>query len=285
MKKKTLQKFLSLTACFIVLCVIEGQHGACSIKRYGNPNTEETYHAAPRKSTSQAQPTNVPTPLMAAPIANEIVLEREGYTCSYNPDTRQPNYVSWALTPFRLDGKVKRTDSFSTDPDLNEQQQSKLEDYKFSGYSRGHMCPAADNKWSLTAMEQSFFLSNICPQTQTLNGGDWEELESTCRTWVKSGCTTLYIVCGPLFAAPPHRKLHKRIPVPEKFFKAIMCLDKGKEKGIAFVYSNNTESHPMDYYVCTIDSVEKITGYNLFQSVPQHLQNKLEASANIGEWR
>lgn len=147
------------------------------------------------------------------------------------------------------------------------------------------MCPAADNKWSLTAMEQSFFLSNICPQTQTLNGGDWEELESACRTWVKSCSTTLYIVCGPLFADPPHRKLHKRIPVPEKFFKAIMCLDKGKEKGIAFVYSNNMESHPMDYYVCTIDSVEKITGYNLFQSVPQHLQNKLEASANIGEWR
>lgn len=228
MKKKTLQKILSLTACIIVLGVVEGQHGACSIKRYDNPNTEETYHAAPHKSTSQAQPTNIPTPLMAAPIANEIVLEREGYTCSYNPDTRQPNYVSWALTPFRLDGKVKRTDSFSTDPDLNEQQQSKLEDYKFSGYSRGHMCPAADNKWSLTAMEQSFFLSNICPQTQTLNGGDWEELESACRTWVKSCSTTLYIVCGPLFADPPHRKLHKRIPVPEKFFKAIMCLDKGK---------------------------------------------------------
>lgn len=235
---------------------------------------------APTKSSRN----NALAPLMAAPVDGEVILQREGYTCSYNTDTKQPNYVSWVLSSYRLEGDAKRSSNFSEDPDLDQSQQSRLEDYKNSGFSRGHMCPAADNKWSENAMEQSFYLSNVCPQTQTLNGGDWEELESACRNWVRDYGSTLYIVCGPLFEAQQHRKLHKRVPVPEKFFKAVMCLDKGKEKGIAFVYSNNTESHPMAYYACSIDSVERLSGYNLFHSVPQRLQDRLEASADLHLW-
>jgi endonuclease G, mitochondrial len=240
----------------------------------------QTDNAASRQADG-----SLPAPLMASPVKGEIVLKRLGYTCSYNPQTRQPNYVSWALTPDRLEGDVKRSDSFTEDPDLAENQQSWLEDYRGSGYSRGHMCPAADNKWNKTAMEQSFLLSNICPQTQTLNGGDWEELESACRGWVKRDGTTLYIVCGPLFDNVKHSKIHKRVAVPERFFKAIVCLNKGEERGIAFVYSNNADNYPMSHYVCTIDQVEKLTGFNLFRSVPQPLQDKIEASSNLNDWK
>ena len=54
---------------------------------------------------------------------------------------------------------------------------------KGSGYDRGHMCPAGDNKWGFKPMKESFLLTNICPQDHNLNCGDWNELEITCREW------------------------------------------------------------------------------------------------------
>ena len=116
-------------------------------------------------------------PLMAAPIEGEIRLQREGYRASYNADNRQPNYVTWTLTPQRLQGDAKRRSSFYEDPELADDAKSLLSDYSRSGYDRGHLCPAGDNKWSLTAMIESFLLSNICPQKHTLNSGDWRVLE------------------------------------------------------------------------------------------------------------
>lgn len=276
MKRKNLPKILPLAVCALVLFAVQNQ---CNTRQHTETGREEMHHA--RSSSAIPSRNAVPLPLMASPVSGEVILQREGYTCSYNAETRQPNYVSWALTPYRLDGSARRSSNFSEDPDLGDGQRSRLNDYKNSGYSRGHMCPAADNKWSKTAMEQSFYLSNVCPQTQTLNGGDWEELESVCRNWVRTHSSTLYVVCGPLFENHRHRRLNKRVPVPEKFFKAIVCLDKGKEEGIAFIYSNNTETHPMTYCACSIDSVETLTGYNLFHSVPQPLQDRLEASATL----
>lgn len=279
MTKKNLPKILPLAVCALVLFAVQNQ---CNTRQHTETGREEIPHARPSSAISSRNA--VPIPLMASPVSGEVILQREGYTCSYNAETRQPNYVSWALTPYRLDGSTRRSNNFSEDPDLGDGQRARLDDYKNSGYSRGHMCPAADNKWSKTAMEQSFYLSNVCPQTQTLNGGDWEELESACRNRVRTHSSTLYIVCGPLFENRRHRRLNKRIPVPEKFFKAILCLDKGKEKGVAFIYSNNTETHPMTYYACSIDSVEALTGYDLFHSVPQPLQDSLEASATLNLW-
>lgn len=287
MKKEHLTKSFFALICIIGFCLVQSQRSGCSSKRHNQEvfNTEDTdltkHHDTSNKRQASA---TIVAPLTAAPIDGEIVLKREGYTVSYNPTTLQPNYVCWALNAYRLDGDAKRT-SFSEDPELSDEVRSRLDDYKYSGFSRGHMCPAADNKWSQEAMDQSFLLSNICPQTQTLNGGDWEDLESACRRWAADEGVTLYIACGPIFEGAKHRKLHKRVVVPEKFFKTVMCLDKGRERGIAFVYSNNTESHPMSYYVCTIDSVEQLTGYDLYHTVSKSTQDKLEATANLHDWQ
>lgn len=222
--------------------------------------------------------------LLAAPIEGEILLVREGYTCSYNTTTFQPNYVAWTLTPQKLEGTIKRSGSFYEDPDLSKDQKALLEDYYNSGFDRGHMCPAADNKWSAQAMHDCFYLSNMSPQTHTLNAGDWEQLESACRSWVKRGNVTIHIVCGPLFEGKTHRKINRRVPVPEKYFKAVVCTQEGKQKGIAFVYNNNTEQHPMPYYVCTIDEVEELTGFDLFATLSPALQEEIESQSNLSDW-
>ena len=63
--------------------------------------------------------------------------------------------------------------------------QTSTGDYTKSGYDRGHMAPAADMKWNKQAMEESFYMSNICPQNPNLNRGDWNDLEEKSRQMAK----------------------------------------------------------------------------------------------------
>ncbi|MFC2741710.1 MAG: DNA/RNA non-specific endonuclease, partial [Selenomonas sp.] len=35
------------------------------------------------------------------------------------------------------------------------------------------------------AQEESFLLTNICPQNHQLNAGDWNEMELQCRRWAR----------------------------------------------------------------------------------------------------
>lgn len=262
---------------------------AAATQQDGGASSRRKNKAANKATTSSAGLDIIegdpnPAPLAAKAIKGEKMLVREGYTCSYNPLTHQPNYVSWSLTPAKLTGTYKRSSQFYEDPELTDEQKSYLADYYNSGYDRGHMCPAADNKWSPTAMIESFYLSNMCPQTHTLNAGDWERLESACRRWVEQQDVTLYITCGPIFEGTARRRINRRVPVPEKFFKAIVCIDQGQERGIAFIYENGTQSRPMEQYACTIDEVERITGYNLFANLPAALQKEIEKQADLEAW-
>lgn len=214
----------------------------------------------------------------------EQILVRDGYTVSYNKSTRCPNYVAWTLCPERLEGKQKREPAFYEDPDLDNDSRAWLRDYYNSGFDRGHLCPAGDCKYSKRAMAQTFYLSNICPQTHTLNAGDWNSLESATRRWAKQQEETIHIIAGPIYVGTGQRRLHKRVRVPDKFFKVLLCLDKGKEKGIAFVMNNNTENHDLNYYATTIDEVERQTGYDFFPTVTRKLQDRLESQRYISAW-
>ena len=222
-------------------------------------------------------------PLLAAPIRGEKLIKREGYTVSYNTKYRIANYVAWRLTPERMKGSAKRTQFFE-DPELTTDEKVYFSDYSGSGYDRGHMCPAGDNKWSTTAMLDCFILSNICPQNHTLNGGDWRLLEEACRAWVSRKKDNIYIIAGPVFTSAPPRWMKQRVRIPDGFFKALLCLDAGRERGIAFVYDNMGTTRAMGDYAVTIDDVEQLTGLDLFHSVPQSQQKTLEAQCNLRAW-
>lgn len=211
-------------------------------------------------------------------------LQREGYTTSYNTQTRMPNWVAWHLTADRLKGKASRKGvEFESDTDVPEPRADDG-DYYNKGYDRGHMCPAADNKHSVTAMRQSFLFTNICPQESNLNRGDWNELEVACRNWAKQ-YGDIYIVCGPILYNQKHKTIGKhKVTVPEAFFKVVLRLG-GQSKAIGFIYKNESGNHPKSYYVNTIDQVERITGIDFFCSLPDKIESSVEAEADIDDWQ
>ena len=215
----------------------------------------------------------------------ERILKRTGYTLSYNSFYKTPNWVAWELTPEKLVERESRTDKFLPDPDLPEHEAVTTDDYKGAGMDRGHMCPAGDNRWHWKAMQESFYMTNICPQNHNLNRGDWKELEESCRRWAQEE-GKIYIVCGPILYDQRHRTIGKKhkITVPEAFFKVVLCADSNPPKAIGFIYKNASGNHPLDSYVNTVDEVERITGIDFFPALPDEIEEKVEAEYDLKLW-
>ena len=213
----------------------------------------------------------------------EQMLRRAGYTASYNKATKLPNWVAWHLTADRTTGPAKRSGvDFQADMDVPAPR-AEDSDYYGSGYDRGHMCPAADNKYSEKAMEESFLFTNMCPQNGNLNRGDWNEMEQACRRWAKE-YGGVYIVCGPILYKGKHKTIGKnKVVVPEAFFKVVLRTGENP-KAIGFIYKNAEGNRPKGDYVNTVDEVERITGIDFFPELPDDVENKVEATADIADW-
>jgi endonuclease G len=104
------------------------------------------------------------------------------YTLSYSEKNEQAEWVYYELTADMVRGKQKRTDDYRPD-DKVRTISAQLEDYRGSGYDRGHLCPAGDMKQNLQAMTESFYLSNMSPQDKYFNAGIWNDLENKVRGW------------------------------------------------------------------------------------------------------
>ena len=205
----------------------------------------------------------------------EQILKRKGYVTSYNKDTKLPNWVAWHLTAAHVNGTSSRKGiKFQEDEDVPSPRATHY-DYVRSGYDRGHMCPAGDNKWSDTAMEQSFLLTNICPQNPNLNRGDWNEMENACRDWAAE-YGDVVVVAGPIFYKGNHKKIGKnKVLVPEAFFKVVLTLG-DNPKAVGFIYKNNSGNRPKDAYINSVDDVERITGMDFFPALPDSIEDKIE---------
>lgn len=216
------------------------------------------------------------------------IIQHSAYTVSLNTKENIPHWVSWYLDRKRLAENVSRKGvNFKPDPNIDEDKAVVTQDYSRSGYDRGHMCPAGDCRWNHRAMRESFYTTNICPQNPKLNGGDWHELEQSCRRWGHKERT--YIVCGPILYKKPVYgyigKFHK-IRVPEAFFKVVLTgLESGKPKAIGYIFKNTEGNLPLSKYVNSVDQVERITGFDFFSSLPDDIEAEVEKQCNPEHWR
>ena len=246
-------------------------------------------------------------PSMSGNVPSQI-LKRIGYITSYNHDTKCPNWVAWHLTADRCDGNFSRRGvpyydedgivigiglvtsetqhgNYILDQEAEEPRQL-LSDWPNNEYdmSHGHICPAGDNKWSKAAMNQSFLLTNMCPQSEKLNGGAWKKLEEKCRIWAKQFCD-IFIVAGPVYSEGIVSRTigESKVAVPDAYFKVILY--KGNScNTVGFLYLNDDSSQPMRHAVRTVDEIEELTGFDFFSCIPDDIEDKIENRCDLNFW-
>lgn len=278
-----------------------------SLKHANQPNTEE-------KSISiQSDPVEVLSSSyeMSRLTENkdEQILSRVGYTLSYNQQTKLAYWVGWHLTSEHTDGPYSRKgvpyydeegQAIGIGPVTAETlkgvyflditvkgKRQEFEDWasaKDYNMNHGHLCPAADNKWSKEAMNQSFLLTNMCPQNIDLNAGDWEVLEKKCRIWAKRH-GDIYIVAGPIFHNNNNYRTigNNKVGIPDSFFKVILCTN-DSPKALGYIFPNEGSSHQLTHYMCPVDSVESVTGIDFFFNLPDDIESEVESSSNFEKW-
>ena len=218
----------------------------------------------------------------AGTATTEQILKRTAYTASYNQKTRNPNWVGWVLTAEHTDGPYERKGiKFEEDEEVPAPR-ARYSDIRESecGYQRGHLCPAADNKWSFKTQKEAFLMTNICPQNGDLNQRDWKYLEQDCREWaLKYG--KIYIVAGPICNKKrPKTVGENKVAVPDAFFKVVLMVPEsgGKDaKAAGFVYDNKEGHHPASHYQKTIDEVERMTHLDFFHQLDDQIENDIES--------
>lgn len=212
------------------------------------------------------------------------VIEHVGYTVSYNEQRRNPNWVAYELTGEEVDGTEPRGSKFIPDPNVIGRQ-AVDDDYKHSGWDRGHLAPAADMKWSEQAMDESFYLSNISPQNGNLNRGVWKSIEELTRDNAHRYGEIL-VVTGPVFTDKKGLGYigDNRVLIPNAFYKVLLAYDNGYT-GIGFYCENVAGKKKLQTYARSIDEIEEITGIDFFHLLADEIENGIEARYDWNDWK
>lgn len=213
------------------------------------------------------------------------IIHHNAYVLCYNEKHEQANWVSYMLTGNMCsDGQVKRSNSFYADQ-LVTTGSALPDDYKGSGYDRGHLCPAGDMKFSEQAMKESFFMSNMSPQVPAFNRGIWKKLEEKVRTWAIENKTLFITTGGLLQDSLPKIGAVNKISVPHYFYKVILDNEDPGKKAIGFLIPNCKSTQTIFHYATPIDSLEKITGLDFFSELPDSIEAKLESEMDTLAWK
>jgi endonuclease G len=222
-------------------------------------------------------------PGLPAGAENGQIVDHIYYTLSYNEAHEQANWVMYKLTASYLSGEnAERSDNFRIDPEIITGSAAP-DDYKRTGYDRGHLLPAADMGWSPEAMSLTFLMSNMSPQAPSFNRGIWKKLEARVREWaIEDGL--IYVVTGPVLEDGLPEIGEDRVSVPHYFYKIILDYQEPEIKGIGFVMANQKSNLDIYHYAVSIDSVENLTGLVFFSALPDELEQEIESTLNLNGW-
>ncbi|CAG8706476.1 3948_t:CDS:2 [Acaulospora morrowiae] len=175
---------------------------------------------------------------------------RKAYIVSYDRRLRHPNLALEHITKESLkrsEGVDRSKSYFREDLDIKpEIFRANLKDYFKSGYDRGHMVPAADIKTSQEALDQTFLLTNIAPQTGTGFNRDF---------------------------------IGNHVAVPTHFYKIILATkdDENSPDGKlhalgSFLLPNEyiSSDQPLDKYFVLLENIEKVTGLEFFRGLDKN---------------
>lgn len=212
---------------------------------------------------------------------NQIV-KHDYFSLSYNEKYEQAEWVAYELKKSYVRSSNFDRPYFIEDPKVKTRS-ADWRNYKKSGYDKGHLCPAGDMEFAINAYNDTFFTSNISPQTHDFNGGVWNRLEQKVRYWATKYDGVYVITAGVL---QPNLKTigQDQVLVPNYFYKILLDNSNGQYKMIAFLVPNAKSNKPLYEFVVSVDSIEKMTGIDFFPKLDDKTENSLEKNSDYKAW-
>lgn len=259
---------------FLIFAVIMLVGGIYYFKHLPSP----TVHASLDSDTDYSLRTYLPS------HTGELV-HHAHYTLSYVENHEQGEWVAYTMDRKMLNTpNVPRERDFMPDPKVSTGS-AYDNDYRGSGYTRGHLVPAGDMAFDAVAMKESFYMSNMSPQLRQFNNGIWKELEENIRDWTYKA-DRLYIITGPIFDNPIKSIGKKnKVTVPSAFYKVLLDYEHPERKAIGFIIPHELSEQRLEEYMVSVDELERITGLDFFNGMINDTEEeKIESTMDKSKW-
>ncbi|MDT0606760.1 DNA/RNA non-specific endonuclease [Croceitalea rosinachiae] len=213
---------------------------------------------------------------------NQLVFH-DYFMLSYSEPHEQAEWLAYELKKEHLTYDNRKRPYFIEDPKVKSKS-ADWRNYKNSGYDRGHLCPAADRRFSEYAYNETFYTSNISPQDRAFNAGIWNRLEMQIRQWCKR-YGDLGIIVGGVLEENLEEIGSEDVDVPKSFYKVVYRNDGNSVKVLAFLFPNKESRQSLNRFLVTIDELEERTGIDFFYKKPGKWQQEIEEDIIIDGWQ
>jgi endonuclease G len=145
-------------------------------------------------------------PPVLAPQPTHRALCYDAFAILHSGESKTAVFVAQRLNKASVaQAHEQRTDRFFAEARLRSAERATLEDYRGSGFDRGHLAPAGDMP-TAQAMAQSFSLANMVPQAPEHNRGPWaKSVEAATRKYAARASGNVFVITGPVFTPGPWR--------------------------------------------------------------------------------
>lgn len=193
-------------------------------------------------------------------------VERESFSSLYDNDARCPLVVWYTLclTDFAGNAKVG-TNRFKVDSKLPAPRAND-DDYRYSGYVRGHMCAAADRDSNKKRLKETYLTSNLVPMQMSVNAGTWKMAEDSIRRMAMRGCR-LRVLSGSVFTESDTTTIGRhRVRVPGSFIKVAVC-ELHPDEVLTFLVPNRNTFNRPDESITLEDILDELEDDRLKQII------------------
>jgi endonuclease G len=217
---------------------------------------------------------------LGEPCKTDLVLNRDGYSLGYSFDKKCALWVSAIISKRSIGIDMERSDKFYADPDIPEDYRLKPDDFKNTGYDKGHLAPNSAIDFSRKSNDQTFAMSNIALQDPKLNRQSWKSLEGLIEDWARTKGKLCFIT-GPVYNKRPEKV--NGVPLPKSFYKVIYSFK--HERCIGFIIPNkDIPAHDLWKYAMSVAEVEKETEYRFFDQLNKADQ-KIKKELDLEWWK
>lgn len=220
------------------------------------------------------------------PTSNKVeltILRNIGYYTGYCEKRRNPLWVAYKVDGNSKNYNLKRPGGFKAD--MRTFSRISPNDYKASGYDRGHLAPnsSISSQYGREAQLETFLMSNIVPQSPDLNRKIWQRLEKMENDYAQN-LETVWVITGPIF--DPHiQHIKNQVEVPDALFKILFDEQKGTVRTLAFIIPQTVQGNePIDRFITSVDEIEKLTGLDFLAPLSDENEDKLEAAVANRLW-
>jgi len=244
----------------------------------------ENFYTPASYSDSDATTFTAKIPKKMIPSVSGELITHVHYMLSYREAYEQAEWVMYELKKSHITQDNRKRPYFIEDPKVKTKS-ADWRNYRGSGYDRGHLCPAGDRRFSEQAYNETFYTSNISPQSNDFNAGVWNRLEQQVRTWAKK-YETLFVITGGVLEDKLWSIGEEDVAVPKWYYKIVIRESRNsKLSALTFLMPHKESTASLKSFLVPIDQLEALTGIDFFEKLDDIQELELERTIKTGDWK